>query len=160
MTEPHTTEINSAARKSLLRTIFVGPNGIRSGWRFLIFVALFVGMQTGLQFILAKNLAFVAMGNQAKAGVITPTFGFVAEFSQTVLAFLAAFIMSRIEKREWSKLITIFRATIRLPDAISLPTARKRKRTAYISCRNFFHEQRPVPKSWGSIGPTRQIAGG
>jgi membrane protease YdiL (CAAX protease family) len=79
----------------------MGRNGIRAGWRFLLFVALFMGMQIGLQFILAKIPGFVALGNQAQTGLITPSFGFVAEFSQTVLAFLAAFIMSRIEKRDW-----------------------------------------------------------
>lgn len=101
MTEPKMTETSFERPKtSVLRTIFVGPNGIRAGWRFFIFVALFMGMQTGLQFLLAKNPTFVAMGNQARAGVITPMFGFVAEVSQTVLAFLAAFIMSRIEKQD------------------------------------------------------------
>jgi hypothetical protein len=61
----------------------------------------FHGMQIGTQFILGKIPGFVALGSQAQTGLITPTFGFVAEFSQTVLAFLAAFIMSQIEKRDW-----------------------------------------------------------
>jgi membrane protease YdiL (CAAX protease family) len=102
MAEPSRTESDfEVPKSSALRAIFVGPNGIRAGWRFLIFVVLFVGMQNGLQFILARNAVFVAMGNQAQSGVVSPTFGFIAEFSQTVLAFLAAFIMSRIEKRNW-----------------------------------------------------------
>jgi membrane protease YdiL (CAAX protease family) len=102
MTEPNFTDTNVAGQKaSVLRRMFVGSNGIRAGWRFLIFVALLMGMQFGLQFILGKIPAFVAMGNQAQSGTITPTFGFIAEFTQTVLAFLAAFIMSRIEKRSW-----------------------------------------------------------
>lgn len=102
MTEPDMAETSfEGQRTSFLRTIFVGSKGIRAGWRFLIFATLFMGMQIGFQFILGKIPAFVAMENQAQTGVITPTFGVVAEFSQTMLAFLAAFIMSRIEKRDW-----------------------------------------------------------
>src|ERR1700730_6907472 len=102
MTEPNTTEPSRSPQKShVVRTIFWEPNGIRAGWRFLIFVALFMGMQFVVQFILRKIPAFVALGNQALSGTIAPAFGFIAEFTQTVLAFLAAFIMSRIEKRSW-----------------------------------------------------------
>jgi CAAX protease family protein len=102
MTEPNATEPSRSPQKShVVRTIFWEPNGIRAGWRFLIFVALFMGMQFVVQFILGKIPAFIALGNQAQSGTITPAFGFIAEFTQTVLAFLAAFIMSRIEKRSW-----------------------------------------------------------
>ena len=43
---------NESLRKSMMKTIFVGPQGIRTGWRFAIFVFLLFGFSKLLFWIL------------------------------------------------------------------------------------------------------------
>lgn len=82
-----------------LRQIFVGPSGIRAGWRFLIFVILLVGFW-GIGFRIPPVLRLQQL---ATKGVLSPTIEFALEAVFISSAFLAAFIMSRIEKRSfWS----------------------------------------------------------
>lgn len=90
-----------AQGQSPLRRIFVGPDGIRAGWRLLIFLAIgvalqFLIVQRGLRLI--PGVAEIIRAAQ-KAAVITPTFEFIFEASGIAVVFLAAFAMSRIEKR-------------------------------------------------------------
>ena len=78
-----------------LRNVFIGPNGIRAGWRFLIFVALAVVFR-----VAAFRVPPVwRLIKTTESGTLTPfTDGIVASLS-AITTFLAAFIMSRIEKR-------------------------------------------------------------
>jgi uncharacterized protein len=92
----------STPPRSVFRSIFVGPSGIRAGWRFLIFVALFQAMTFAQQFLLAQIPAVARAGQEAQHGTITPLFGIVNELAQTALAFLAAVIMTHVEKRPFS----------------------------------------------------------
>jgi CAAX protease family protein len=85
----------------LLRKIFIGPNGVRAGWRlamFLLFFAAlqFIVIQRGMRSI--PGLAQIVREAQS-GGVITPQFELIFESTILVLALLAAWIMSRIEKR-------------------------------------------------------------
>jgi membrane protease YdiL (CAAX protease family) len=79
-----------------LRKIFVGPNGIRAGWRFLIFVALVVVFRVAA-FRVAPVWRLLKMTQQS--GTLTPVSDCTAAGLSAITAFLAAFIMSRIEKR-------------------------------------------------------------
>lgn len=87
-------------QRPFFRNVFVGPQGIRAGWRFLLFVILFQGFTLAAQFALGR-IPVIAAANRSvqNGGDITPLFGIVAEGTQTLLAFLAAFILSRIERR-------------------------------------------------------------
>ena len=37
-----------------LRRIFIGPNGLRSGWSVLVFIALLIGFMAGLGFLFSS----------------------------------------------------------------------------------------------------------
>jgi uncharacterized protein len=91
----------AVAGSSGFRKIFIGPNGIRAGWRmvmFLLFVAAlgFVVVQRGLRLIPG---AVRVMKLAQSGGVLTPQFDFIFESAFLIVALLAAGIMTRIEKR-------------------------------------------------------------
>ena len=80
--------------------IFRGPNGIRAGWRALIFVAIFVALVV----VLSTGIFLFTHGHAAfNVSLITPSGIGFGEGSFFVLAVIAALIMSRIEKRSWGK---------------------------------------------------------
>ncbi len=85
----------------LLHRTLKGPNGLRAGWRLAMFLFLFailqfIVIQKGMRSI--PRLAQIARQTQS-GGVITPQFELIFESTVLVLALLAAWIMSRIEKR-------------------------------------------------------------
>jgi membrane protease YdiL (CAAX protease family) len=87
------------APPSRIRAVFVGPGGIRAGWRFLIYAAFFLAFVRVLRLAIGKVPAFVQIFHQAQGGTLSPAFTFLLEISTIVPAFLAAFLMMRIEKR-------------------------------------------------------------
>jgi uncharacterized protein len=92
--------IQAETPPSMIRNIFMGPDGIRAGWRLLMFVAIFAA----LQYIVIQRgtrlvPAFVEMFKQTQGGVMTPQFEFVFETAILMVTLLATWIMGRIEKR-------------------------------------------------------------
>jgi uncharacterized protein len=86
---------------SHIRKIFVGPNGIRAGWRFAIFVALLaifrqLIIQHGLRLI--PGFIKAAKATQG-SGILTPQFQLMLQGAAVLTVFLAAGVMSKIEKR-------------------------------------------------------------
>jgi uncharacterized protein len=82
------------------RKIFIGPSGIRAGWRLALFLVFLVGLQLLLiQFGLRKIPAARAIARSSSAGTITAQFQFMIEGAGIIIVFLATAIMSRIEKR-------------------------------------------------------------
>ncbi len=78
-----------------LRRVFVGPNGIRAGWRFLIFVVLVIVLR-----VAAFRIPPVwRLIKTAESGSLTPLLDSTAAALSAISSFVAAFIMSRIEKR-------------------------------------------------------------
>jgi membrane protease YdiL (CAAX protease family) len=85
-------------KQSLARTVFRGPNGLRAGWRLLIFFLIFAFLNvTGRQIRRAlrgphKPPATVSVGTDAQTTL---------KFGATIFAIvlLASFAMSKIEKR-------------------------------------------------------------
>lgn len=88
-------------KPSMLRELFVGPDGIRAGWRLLMFVAIFSALQqTVIQRGLRLIPGFAEIAKQARSGdVITPEFSLVFEGAALAITLLATWIMGRIEKR-------------------------------------------------------------
>lgn len=78
----------------LLEPIFVGPNGVRSGWRAALFVSLFFLFMT-----LAANAA--ALLHLSFSGPITPRVLGSQEALAVVCALLAASILARLERRSF-----------------------------------------------------------
>jgi uncharacterized protein len=83
------------SRRFLLESIFLGPNGVRAGWRAALFVALF--------------LLFVSLGGSAlrslhlsvlvQPGPLTPYVLGAQEGLAALCSIAAALIMSRLERR-------------------------------------------------------------
>jgi len=82
------------AQPSLLRKIFMGPNGLRAGWRVLIFLAIGT--------VIAKFIRLIR-GHHApsKVNLDIPGPMIVREWVGFFVFAFAAWIMSRIEKQPW-----------------------------------------------------------
>lgn len=98
---PANQPIQVEAKPGRIRNIFIGPGGIRAGWRFLMFVAVFVVLQ---YIIVQRGLrlvpAFRQLAKEAQTGgVLTPQFEFVFESALLAVTLLATWIMGRVEKR-------------------------------------------------------------
>ena len=87
-----------------LKSIFIGPNGLRVGWRLLIFVALVVVLLGS--FVLVRNggvQGFQEAKKHAAEITVTPLLMGVSEGGAFLLLCLAAFIMSKLEHRKFSE---------------------------------------------------------
>jgi len=72
--------------------LFVGKNGVRSGWRLLIYLSLVIGLSVGISFALRMYLG----PHRGTPGVWAQLWQEVIGFA---VAFGAAIVMSRIERR-------------------------------------------------------------
>jgi CAAX protease family protein len=86
---------NSATMAATVRQFFVGRDGIRAGWRFSIFVALVVVFRVAA----FRVPPIWRILKSTESGTLTPFSDGIAAVLSALTAFLAAFIMSRIEKR-------------------------------------------------------------
>ncbi len=72
--------------------LFFLETGLRAGWRLLIYLALFFLFMVVSTYLLRLFL-------NLSLGLVSPGFQFLGELAALVAAFLAAWIMSRIEQR-------------------------------------------------------------
>jgi uncharacterized protein len=77
-----------------VRWVFIGSNGIRAGWRLLIYATIFVVLAAVLQ-IAAMRLLHVHRAH----GSLAPWFPLLANVLLLVPMMIAALVMSRIERR-------------------------------------------------------------
>jgi uncharacterized protein len=89
----------AAPESSLLNRIFLGPKGLRAGWRILLFLAICVAIFFGLSLI--KPLQHFLQSQSVKGGV-PPLLAILAELYQLIPVILAAAIMTLIEKRSFA----------------------------------------------------------
>lgn len=82
-----------AAMPTRLRAIFYGNSGLRAGWRVLLFVLLF----TLITFVLSMFLRPLLL--QARHGVLPAWAPIAQDGPQIVALVLAAYFLSRIERR-------------------------------------------------------------
>ena len=84
--------------------VFRGPNGIRAGWRALIFIvlALVVGLILVSPFI-AMRMSHVGHHDDHQSFGLTPLDLGMSEGLIFLSAALAALVMSRIEHRKWGQ---------------------------------------------------------
>jgi uncharacterized protein len=87
------------------QTIFRGPNGLRAGWRMLIFLALVVGVAIVFAIPFAWLIPASSGGARPEARFsvsgITPLGLGISETILFVIPSIAALIMARIEKRKY-----------------------------------------------------------
>ncbi|HLV89167.1 MAG TPA: CPBP family intramembrane glutamic endopeptidase [Candidatus Sulfotelmatobacter sp.] len=87
-------------------TVFRGPNGIRAGWRLLIFVAIAGAIFIALAVV--AGVIIVARGGKPPSGgfalsSLTPLGLSALETANLLPAALAALIMTLIERRKWGQ---------------------------------------------------------
>ncbi len=87
-------------------SIFRGPNGIRAGWRVLIFLAIVVGLVAAVNLVVWLVAHFLLHRSPQQFGTASSLSPVVAVLSDgAILLFtgIAALIMSRIEHRKWEQ---------------------------------------------------------
>jgi len=90
----------AAPQASVWRKIFIGPNGVRAGWRFVMYLLLFAGLIYLFQAVMKLIPPFVEIVRTGqREGILTPQFEFIFESTVIAAAFVAAGIMARFEKR-------------------------------------------------------------
>src|SRR5215469_12207895 len=86
-------------RTSTLRKVFAGPNGIRAGWRLLIFYAIVFGLLA----VLSGILHVLHIGGTKPGRSVTPSMVLFIEGPMLLFTVVAAMIMARIEHRRFSE---------------------------------------------------------
>ncbi|MGA7219069.1 MAG: type II CAAX endopeptidase family protein [Candidatus Sulfotelmatobacter sp.] len=86
-------------------TVFRGPNGIRAGWRALIFLGILVGLVALVNFavFLVSHFVLHRPPHIGIASSLTPETAALSDGSLFVFSALAALIMSRIERSKWEQ---------------------------------------------------------
>ena len=80
---------------STIRRIFFGPNGLRAGWRLLIFIAIIVALSNGARLILKRFFPDALDPSQ-----LTPMRVIAPDLLVCFILAVAAWVMSRIEGRK------------------------------------------------------------
>lgn len=80
----------AAVQPSYVRTVFWGPDGLRPGWGFAFYVAMFYV----LQFVVARWVGTLDFANGLWSMML-------AEFGLLVAAAVPSFILARVERRPW-----------------------------------------------------------
>ena len=83
-------EFAAATQPSYARTLFLGPDGLRPGWGFAFYVAMFYPLQ-----VLAGGLS---AGDVRASGLWTIL---LQEFGMLVAAVIPALVLARVERRPW-----------------------------------------------------------
>jgi membrane protease YdiL (CAAX protease family) len=86
-------------------SVFRGPNGIRAGWRALIFLAVVVGLVAAVNVVVWLVMHFLLHRppHVQAASSLTPTAAILSDGLIFLFTGLAALIMSRIEHRKWGE---------------------------------------------------------
>jgi uncharacterized protein len=100
---PQSGATRQPGRSFAFKGIFVGPHGIRAGWRLLLFAILIViFLATGLLIRNGGVEGFREAHRHAAQITVTPTLMIVAETVAFVGVFAATWIMAKIERRKFS----------------------------------------------------------
>lgn len=85
--------------------VFLGPNGIRAGWRLLIFFAFFIGAAFIVQAILTRISYLVSHtphGTPGGTAAMTPLIAIFGEGLMLICLLVAVVLMTRIEGRSFA----------------------------------------------------------
>lgn len=98
---------DTAARPphSRWRRLLIGPNGLRAGWRVLVFLAIVFIISAAVRMVAAfvvRHVPALLEWVQTQRQGMTPFFG-VFELLQFLVVLAAAAIMSRIERRSFAE---------------------------------------------------------
>ena len=89
-------------RPSTLHNIFIGPNGIRAGWRLLIFACVVAAVGGAIGFTIRHTPAIRSWLNSLPRTEFTPVSVIASEGLQVFTLLLCVGIMALIEKRTFA----------------------------------------------------------
>jgi uncharacterized protein len=81
----------AALQPSYVRTVFLGPDGLRPGWGFAFYVAMFYP----LQFVATRWIGTLELGANGLWSMMLEEFGVFAA------AVLPSIVLARVERRAW-----------------------------------------------------------
>jgi len=100
---PTPQQIPSVMPASPIRKVFFGRDGLRAGWKFLIFVMLWLACATAIRLGFRQISPLRQILQQAQSGTLTPTFELIFEPAAIAGLFLVTFVMAIIDRRSiWS----------------------------------------------------------
>ena len=82
-----------------MKPIFIGPAGLRAGWRLLVFLAIVLALQTAIQGIL---LVIIKLRGIAVPDGLNPTVFLVSDTVTLVATVTATLVMARWERRRFA----------------------------------------------------------
>ncbi len=83
----------------MLSKIFLGTNGLRAGWRLLIFLAVLISCLLGFREVVFHIPTVNRMVEPLREGRLVVSAALVAEFQFVLSLLIAVSVMSRIERR-------------------------------------------------------------
>src|SRR6202453_2925800 len=89
--ESATAAPDFSVQPSYVRTVFLGPDGLRAGWGLAFYVAMFYP----LQFVAVRWAGSLELGANGLWSMM------LEEFAILVAALLPAVVLARVEKRRW-----------------------------------------------------------
>lgn len=100
---PEPSASQAAVPQPASANIFRGPNGIRAGWRVLIFLAIVVGLVAAVNLVVWMVMHFLLHRptHFGTASSLSPSVAILSDGAIFLFTGLAALIMSRIEHRKW-----------------------------------------------------------
>jgi membrane protease YdiL (CAAX protease family) len=101
--DAHAGEIAPAqGSRSPIANIFMGPHGIRAGWRLLMFIAIFVAIASSVNFGVRLIPSVRAWQRAQNPQVMVPSSMIVGEGIAVLSLIAAAWLMTLIEKRSFA----------------------------------------------------------
>ncbi|MGB8590617.1 MAG: type II CAAX endopeptidase family protein [Candidatus Acidiferrales bacterium] len=94
-------EITPASNPPRSGDIFMGPNGLRAGWRMSIYIVLVVGIFEALRGLLRHVPFFVHAVGGIETGQLAPLGLILSEAAVAIVVLASAAIMSAIEERSF-----------------------------------------------------------
>jgi membrane protease YdiL (CAAX protease family) len=89
--ESQTPAPDFTVQPSYVRTVFLGPDGLRAGWGFAFYVAMYYP----LQFVAARWAGSLELGAAGLWSMMVEEFGFL------VAAVVPAVVLGSVERRRW-----------------------------------------------------------
>ena len=90
------TEPPQEPLEQIVAKAFIGPNGIRAGWRLVIFVIIVVALGVGLAVV---TTAVTHKRPAPPSGELPPGVALLSEVAQFLIVLFAAWVMSKMERR-------------------------------------------------------------